>query len=154
MTGKLDRRDIFRLAIATGATCVLGCGTDRSADDPEVTEVRVPLASVPPLGVIAVSGMGCGISEGVLIGRDDLGIYAYSNVCTHQGGIVPVPDATGISSCCLHGSKFDATGALVKGVVGSQGDLPHFVVRIEGDEVVVRVGDVELDRSFRVSPGS
>lgn len=51
--------------------------------------------------------------QNVIVFCDDQGLYAISLVCSHLGCIV-LHDERGFL-CPCHGSKFDATGALLKG---------------------------------------
>jgi Rieske Fe-S protein len=89
------------------------------------------------------------------VGRDAKGVYAYSNVCTHQGGRVPAPDASGVSKCCLHGSKYDVNGDVIAGITTSQNPLPHYEVRLEGSgidvTVVVNLSAEVTDRKARLA---
>ena len=153
-----SRRTILRCLGASLGACGLGCSASSSTDAPAPThhdEVRVPVASLVVGAVFDPSAAGCEASRGVLVGRDEKGVYAYSNVCTHQGGRVPGPDAEGISRCCLHGSRFDRTGALVSGITPGQGDLPHYRLHLEGTGVdavvVVDLSQEQMDRSARLA---
>lgn len=157
------RRFLKTLAVTTSTgLCSWACGGESGAgagasSGDAANEVSVPLAKIPLNSVYQdAASAGCAQGgEGFFVGRDAQGVYAYSSVCTHSGGAVGAPDAAGVSKCCLHGSKFDRNGDLVKGIVPGQDDLPHYQVRIEGSGtdamVIVRVGEVEPDRAARVA---
>lgn len=155
---RLERRRFLVTAAACGGASVWACGptaesSSTTGGDPS-RSIRVKVSELPASGVIEVGQSDCGATGGVLVGRDAQGVYAYSNVCTHQGGRVPAPDSHGVSKCCLHGSTFDQNGDLLKGITASQKSLPHLDVRLEGSgadaTIVVRL-DVELgDRTTRL----
>jgi Rieske Fe-S protein len=158
----LQRRRFLRALAVTTSTglCAWACGGESSSTSSSGgadNEVSVPLAQIPVGGVYedaATAGCSQG-GMGIFVGRDAEGVYAYSSVCTHSGGVVEAPDAKGISRCCLHGSEFDTNGDVVKGIVPGQADLPHYKVRIEGSgssaTVIVSVGTSEPDRAARVA---
>jgi Rieske Fe-S protein len=154
---KVTRRAVIRV-LGSGTVFTLGCGlpdagSDGGVDDAGtvVTELRVPLSMLPVGGFVAVGSTGCsGTSSGAIVGRDASGVYAFSSVCTHQRGTVGLPNASGLATCCLHGAQFDRTGEVVRGITPGQRPLPHFQVRIEGEDVVVEVGTPVSDRSTRV----
>ena len=158
MTATVDRRRFLSMAIVScGSACAWACGSSEGGSAPSdrgADELRVPLSSVPVDGVFEAGGSDCSASAGALVGRDALGVYAFTNVCTHQGGHVLPPDASGVSHCCLHGSQYDTNGDLVKGVAPGQTSLNHLKVRLEGvgtgAVVVVSLTEVESDRAARV----
>ena len=153
-----SRRTILRCFGASLGACGVGCSASSSSDAPapaQQDEVRVPVASLVVGSVFDPSAAGCEATRSALVGRDANGVYAYSNVCTHEGGRVPAPDAEGISRCCLHGSKFDRAGGIVSGITPGQRDLPHYRVRLEGTGsdavVVVNLSEEQMDRSARLA---
>ncbi len=107
--------------------------------------VRVPLAQLGVGSVVRV--------RDVLVGQDELGLYALSAVCPHEGCLVEPPGASGSQCagakpdwlvCPCHCSLFDAAGHYQKGPATA--DLPHLQLSVEGDEVVVdRTAQVPTD---------
>jgi nitrite reductase/ring-hydroxylating ferredoxin subunit len=155
----MKRREmlVFSVLSGCGVGCaLLGCGGGVDGPAAAVSEQAVPLSAVPAGGFYASIGESCGSAGGgFIVGRDSGGIYAYSSTCTHLAGIVPLPDSSGVSTCCLHGSQFDRNGDLRKGVVAGQGSLRHFKVRLSGSgadaTVWVDLGQEEPDRAARVA---
>jgi nitrite reductase/ring-hydroxylating ferredoxin subunit len=100
-------------------------------------EVKVArLADVPP-------GTGTAVYAG---GRDialfNLGgeVVAIGNECPHQSGSLGDGHLDGeIVTCPLHGWEFDARTGACMTVPGEA--VPRFLVRIDGDEVLVEIDD-------------
>jgi nitrite reductase/ring-hydroxylating ferredoxin subunit len=69
----------------------------------------------------------------VVVGRDAVGLYAMSNVCTHQGCAVNVVGAAGQEtlSCPCHGSAFDGNGAVTRGP--ARAPLAHYQITTSAD---------------------
>ena len=69
----------------------------------------------------------------VVVGRDAGGLYALSNICTHQGCVVGVVGAAGQESllCPCHGSAFDANGAVTRGPARTP--LPHYQIAVSAN---------------------
>lgn len=92
-----------------------------------------------------------------ILGRDEQGFFAFSNLCTHNGCSLPAPtSADGTISCPCHGARFDAKGNNLTGPRG-QGrlaDLEHYVVTFQGTgesaRIVVDTSMVQSDRNARV----
>jgi Rieske Fe-S protein len=90
-----------------------------------------------------VSGLATGALNAiagstVAIGRDAMGVYALTLVCTHQGCTAAPAGATGARqiNCPCHGSQFDRNGAVIRGPAGRP--LVHFAVTIDaGGNIVV-----------------
>ena len=79
----------------------------------------------------------------IVLGRDAVGVYAMSNVCTHQGCAVGVIGAAGQEtlSCPCHGSAFDANGAVTRGPARTA--LAHYRITAAADgSLSVCVGSV------------
>lgn len=85
--------------------------------------------------------------------RDAGGIYAMTNICTHQGCTVPCP-VGGVMKCPCHGSMYNANGDVVMGPAPA--DLVHYLVSFEcvGDEVKIYVDKSQIlaDRTTRLLP--
>ncbi len=81
--------------------------------------------------------------EGIDIALCNLGgeYHAIDNVCTHAYACLTDGYFEGtVLECPLHGGRFDVkTGAALGGIVTE--DLRRFAVRVEGDAVLVSVGD-------------
>jgi nitrite reductase/ring-hydroxylating ferredoxin subunit len=146
---------VSRRLVLCGAPCAfsvfaLSCGG--SSKDPDasvrtvagldVMELRLALSSLEVGQFVALGESVCVTNpNGAIVGRDANGVYALSNSCTHQRGTVTAPDASGTARCCLHGAEYDGTGAVTKGIVPDQPALTQWSVRLEGFELVVRVGE-------------
>lgn len=117
-------------------------GSTSSSSGTAVTEVRVALSATRV-------GAFTSTTEGVIVGRDSKGLYAFTNVCTHTGCAVPCPTAIGTLTCPCHGSTYNGNGDLLGGPAPAA--LNHFKVRIEGTDVIISKGEVESDRSLRVA---
>ncbi len=88
------------------------------------------------LGDFAVGRWTLFMDLRVIGGRDTLGLFAYSAVCTHRGCAVPAPAGVGQNSVCpCHMSEFDGQGVLVRGPATS--DLVHHPLALVGGDVYV-----------------
>ena len=69
----------------------------------------------------------------IVVGRDAGGLYAMTNVCTHQGCPVGVVGTAGQQtlSCPCHGSAFDANGAVTRGP--ARAPLAHYQITTAAD---------------------
>lgn len=79
----------------------------------------------------------------IVLGRDAGGLYAMTNVCTHQGCAVGVVGAAGHESlsCPCHGSAFDANGAVTRGPARTP--LAHYQITTAADgSLSVCVGSI------------
>jgi Rieske Fe-S protein len=91
----------------------------------ETLATEIGAGSASALGAGTLRALG---GQGVAIGRDAMGIYALSLICTHSGcdmssaGLV---SAAGIE-CYCHGSAFDAQGNVLRGPASAA--LQHFAV--------------------------
>jgi nitrite reductase/ring-hydroxylating ferredoxin subunit len=81
--------------------------------------------------------------EGIDIALCNLGgeYHAIDNICTHAYAcLTDGYFESAVLECPLHGGRFDVkTGAALGGIVTE--DLRLFAVRVEGDAVLVSVGD-------------
>jgi Rieske Fe-S protein len=88
----------------------------------------------------------------VAIGRDSMGLYAITLVCTHQGCTAAPAGATGARQvdCPCHGSQFDANGAVIRGPAARP--LVHFSVTVDAaGNVVIHTG-TQVAATVRVMP--
>jgi Rieske Fe-S protein len=100
-------------------------------------------------GAVASYSVGTFLTVGSLIvARDAMGLYAYSNVCTHQGYTIPIP-VMGVSTCPGHASQFDANGDLRPGPGPATINLPHYPVMINSGRVMVDTSMTVTDRTTR-----
>ncbi len=82
----------------------------------------------------------------VVLGRDAMGYYAMSGVCTHESCPVAVmAGASTIGCSCPHGSAFSLTGALMSAAttrpIANQASLQHKRMEIRGGLIVVFPSD-------------
>ncbi len=101
----------------------------------------------------AVSQISTGSMLGVRVGNEDVLIanvegsfYAIRGICTHRGGVLSKGRLEGkVVTCPRHGSQFDVTtgknlaGPKILGVRGTTDDEPSFEVRVEGQDIWVKV---------------
>ena len=101
--------------------------------------MEVLISDIPDGGTLSVA-LPSGVR--VCLIRQGQQVSALHDECTHQGmplsaGEV-LPD--GSIECPWHGARFDCvTGALRRGP--AEEDVRAYVVRVEGDSVLVEVGD-------------
>lgn len=156
---KVSRRFVVKVL---GALPLAACGAVADGADGGVitlpvdagsgtNALRLPRAMLALGSFVAVGDTECtgSSARGAIVGWDSGGVYAFSSTCTHQRGLVTVPNAMGVAQCCLHGAQYDATGRVTKAVVPGQSDLPHLKVQIDGDVLVVKV-DEPVERTTRV----
>lgn len=139
-----EKRRLFLLQ-ATAAAGVAACGPSGSM----MTGDGGSMGGFRPSG-FTVGDLAVGEVKGndllpFFVARDAGGIYAYSNVCTHQQCPLNLPNAMGISDCsCRHGSTFDSVGTLVTratsgAAVANQTNLPHYAVQLDGSGATARI---------------
>jgi 3-phenylpropionate/trans-cinnamate dioxygenase ferredoxin subunit len=75
----------------------------------------------------------------ILVARVDGGLYAFSDICTHQGCNLNTGELEGTEiECECHGSVFDiTTGEVVS--PPAQNPLPVYPVREEGGSLQIQV---------------
>lgn len=72
----------------------------------------------------------------LVLGRDALGLFAFTALCTHSACTVEPPNPmTGAIRCACHGSEYDGNGVVTRGP--ARENLDHFLVRVCGDRVRV-----------------
>jgi len=138
----LGRRAWMRLAASATGLVVLGGA---------VSGCGHPTGS-PPTGPVAagnISALSVGallVMSNVVVGRDAVGVYAMSGVCTHAGCLLPEGAGTiaGGLGCPCHGSGFDGAGEVTRGPATRP--LQHYAVAIADD------GSLTVDGSQLVTP--
>lgn len=91
-------------------------------------------------------------NQSVAIGRDAMGLYALTLVCTHQGCTTTPAGANGARqiNCPCHGSQFDGNGAVIRGPATRP--LVHFAVSVDaGGNIVVHTNS-QVAATVRVKP--
>lgn len=96
------------------------------------------------LKVATLSELSPGSMKGVVVGREEIlltnvsgHIYACSDVCTHEDGLLSEGDLDGVEvQCPVHGAIFNVTtGEVAAPPAGA--NIRVFEVRIEGQDVLV-----------------
>jgi Rieske Fe-S protein len=135
----VSRRQLLRGTAAVAAASVTGSalahctgGGDTLVDAGAVTDYAV--------GTYQAVG-------NVIVGRDAMGLFAYSALCTHQQCLVPIPTNT-LSTCPCHLSHFDGNGNVQPGGMATR-DLAHFAVTINSGHVMVDTTMTLPDRTTR-----
>lgn len=154
MTEPVDQKR--RRFLTTTSTAVLlsgstsWCGTGGSGDGGKTVEVFVSMIPLNGLHSPAASD-----PDSILIGRDAMGVYAFTNKCTHAACAVGLPKS-GKLECSCHRSQFDLNGNVTKIAEGgsiSQPSLKHYKVTIRGTGnsalAVVDLSTEEIDRNAR-----
>lgn len=151
---RLTRRD-FCLAMGAGCAALALPGCDSGAPAPTGTTLPPDMAKIaspgqdmastcPAKGVVAAGAakalaVGQAIhlaADNLYVLRDASGLYALTDVCTHEGAIVNYNPSTKKFVCPLHGSIFDQNGKRLSGLAISP--LDHYAVCVDakGDVVV------------------
>lgn len=81
----------------------------------------------------------------LIVGRDAMGLFAYSARCPHQDCTVRQPDAAGAATCPCHNSRFDGNGRVLQGPASTE--LENYRVRL-------CAGRVRVDFATPVAPGT
>jgi len=142
----ISRRAVLRGG-AVGAVMMalpLGCASSTPTPGPipagNVADVRVDSLQVVP-------------GEHVFLARDTNGLYAMTQVCTHQGqlvSILTVGQAT-VLHCYGHGSEFTTNGAVVTGPATRP--LEHLRVDLASDGTITVQGDQFVSADTRTPVG-
>lgn len=125
-------------------------GLDGGVANPEPSGWRSPAGGVD-VGALADFPMGAwrlNAGARAIVARDAMGLYAYSALCTHERCVLDEPDATGVSECGCHGSRFDGVGRAVTGPATTA--LRHLALAVSGGRVYVDPNVRVLDTSTRV----
>lgn len=123
-----------------------GAGGSGAGTFPEGYVDLGPVAALPVGTLVTVA------FEELLVGRDEVGVYAMTSRCTHQGcnmidndGVMP----GNITQCGCHGSRFDPNGVPIKGPASKP--LVHFSVIIN-DALRIGVNDqLQVDMGERAA---
>jgi len=87
------------------------------------------------------------IKERIFIIRDGQGVYALSDICTHNG--CPVKHENNGFSCPCHGAAFTQNGEYIKGPVNK--DLDHYYIyKDQNSNLVVDLTQI-VTKDFRYS---
>lgn len=108
------------------------------------------------VAAVAVDAVVAPTSGAYFVGRDANGIYAFTNVCTHQACNVELRSG-GTIECPCHSSSYSKTGDVVVGAVSGQRNLNHLAVMLMGTgdtaQILVNPSSVVSDRATRVAVG-
>lgn len=123
-------------------------GLDGGVTDP-TRQGWMPAVGGVDVGAVESFAMGTWhLNAGVraIIGRDAMGFFAFSALCTHEYCVVSPPNAMGATQCMCHGSAFDGAGRVTArpAVV----DLAPFAVAIVDGRVLVNPA-MTVDRNAR-----
>lgn len=92
---------------------------------------------------LAVGTWSRNTMQGLILGRDARGVFAFSATCTHSGCVVGAPDTSGNMVCACHGSRFDGAGRVLNGP--AREPLQHYRVRVCAGRVRVDLGEFVAD---------
>jgi nitrite reductase/ring-hydroxylating ferredoxin subunit len=145
-----------------GAPRDTGSGTPRDSgidtrDSGTAPRDAGPILQPGDLAAGNVSGLAVGAlnaipNSTVAIGRDAMGLYALTLVCTHQGCTAAPAGATGARqvNCPCHGSQFDRNGAVIRGPATRP--LVHFSVTIDASGNIVVHSNTQVAATVRAVP--
>jgi Rieske Fe-S protein len=90
--------------------------------------------------------------ESVILARDLRGLYAMTQVCTHQGELVSIISVgvTPMLHCYRHGSEFSMDGTVTHGPATQP--LNHFLVEVAPDGGITIRGDMPVAADVRTPP--
>lgn len=99
---------------------------------------------------LAVGALNAIPNQSVAIGRDAMGLYALTLVCTHQGCTAAPAGAIGARqiNCPCHGSQFDRNGAVIRGPAARP--LSHFLVTVDAAGNIVVHTNSQVAATARV----
>jgi Rieske Fe-S protein len=143
-SGCMSRRAALRGVARAGAGAVslsLSIGSLAGATLAGLPAGCMQAANAPPTGPVAagnvadvqIGTLNLVAGENVILGRDAVGLYAMTRVCTHQGQLVSVVSLSGVPAlhCYAHGSEFSMNGSVTHGPAGRA--LEHFKVELAAD---------------------
>jgi len=122
----------------------LGCASQATPPDGPIAAGNV---ANTPVGSLRV------VNGNAVLGRDADGLYAMSNLCTHEGCAMEV-SGTGSSEgliCNCHGSTFDANGGVTRGP--ARAALAHYKVDLTADGSITIQGAETVASTARTPVG-
>ena len=142
----ISRRAMLRGGAAGAAMLALplGCASSTPTPGPipagNIADVRVNSLQIVP-------------GEHVFLARDNDGLYAMTQVCTHQGQLVTVLTVgqTTVLHCYGHGSEFTTNGAVLTGPATRP--LEHLRVDLAEDGTITVQGDQFVSADTRTPVG-
>ena len=142
----LSRRGLLKTGMTGAALSVLplGCVGQAPVPDGPIAAGNVATTSVGSLRVV---------NGNAVLGRDANGLYAMSNVCTHEGCTMEVGGAGGAAElvCNCHGSIFDANGGVTRGP--ARAALAHYKVDLASDGSITIQGGQTVASTARTPVG-
>jgi len=131
-----DRRHVVQM-LAVGVTAVIaavaGGGLKKSIAIPKTGQVIVKTAAFPAGSVMQFTAPD---GNPAFLFRTNVGVFAYSAICTHQGCSLGYNSSGKTLDCPCHGSTFDpANGGKVLGGPAPT-PLAKYNVAISGDSIV------------------
>lgn len=142
----ISRRAVLRGGAASAVMMVvpLGCASSNQTPGPipagNVADVRVDSLQIVP-------------GEHMFLGRDANGLYAMTQVCTHQGQLVSLLTVGQLTvlHCYGHGSEFTVNGAVLTGPATRP--LEHLRVDLAADGSITIQGDQFVSADSRTPVG-
>jgi nitrite reductase/ring-hydroxylating ferredoxin subunit len=138
------------LAVVSGGTATALAGSACSSSDACAPQ------SFGDVSAGAVADVAVGVlrvvpGAPVFIGRDDQGIYAMTNTCTHMCCTAQAAGTgAGASVACpCHGSRFDRYGAVTNGPANAP--LVHFQVDVDASGTVTVRGGMQVPATTRTA---
>jgi Rieske Fe-S protein len=144
----LNRRR-FLSVTGSSAGVVVGAGAIPACNQ----SISPPAGPVEAGNVSALSAGSLMLLSNVIVARDDMGVYAMSRACTHQGCAID-DTSSGVAGgfhCPCHGSAFDGNGAVTHGPAASP--LQHYAVTIATDGTMTVEGGQPVSADTRTPVG-
>jgi Rieske Fe-S protein len=145
----VSRRAVLRGGAGVGAGALLaalptGCMQGNAGPTGPVAAGNVSDTQVGMLQLVT--------GENVILARDLLGLYAMTQVCTHQGQLVSIISGgvTPMLHCYKHGSEFSMDGTVTHGPATLP--LDHFQVEVLVDGSIIIHGEMPVPPYVRTSP--
>ena len=143
----ISRRAVLRGGVAgvLAAALPLGCMQANQPASGPVAAGNVADVRVGSLQVVA--------GESLILGRDAVGLYAMTRVCTHLGQLVSIVTAgsTTVLHCYGHGSEFTMNGAVTVGPATRS--LEHMQVDLSDDGTITIQADQLVTADARTKVG-